>query len=145
DLVDFQFSNASSIPEVWDVTDIYNVTKAINPNQANFAFKSAMGDIRKFAILDSNDFYTPLKEGQTQVANQNLKGTIFNNAQGQFQDIDYLIIAPAFLNAPAEKLANFHRTYSGLNVKVVNLEKIYPEFSSGMQDIGAIRNFIKYV
>jgi hypothetical protein len=32
-----------------------------------------------------------------------------------------------------------------LNVKVVNLELIYPEFGGGKQDIGAIRNFIKYV
>jgi hypothetical protein len=32
-----------------------------------------------------------------------------------------------------------------LNVKVVNLENIYQEFSSGKQDISAIRNFVKYV
>src|SRR5690606_26586552 len=57
----------------------------------------------------------------------------------------YLIITPAFLNSQAEKLANFHRGYSNLNVKVVNLETIYPEFSSGKQDVAAIRNFIKYV
>ena len=62
-----------------------------------------------------------------------------------FKDIDYLIITPAFLNSQAEKLANFHRNYSQLNVKVVNLETIYQEFSSGKQDIAAIRNFVKYV
>lgn len=44
-----------------------------------------------------------------------------------------------------EKLANFHRNYSNLNVKVVFLENIYQEFSSGKQDVGAIRNFVKYV
>ena len=45
----------------------------------------------------------------------------------------------------AEKLANFHRQHSNLNVKVVKLEEIYQEFSAGKQDIAAIRNFIKYV
>jgi hypothetical protein len=45
----------------------------------------------------------------------------------------------------ADRLANFHRTKSQLNVKVVTLESLYQEFSSGKQDVGAIRNFVKYV
>lgn len=142
---EYQIANASAIQQVWDVTDIFNVSKIDNLNQASFAFKANLGEIRKYVALDSNDYYTPLKDSQTDVANQNLKGTIFNNNQGQFQDIDYLIVTPYFLGSQAEKLANFHRTYSQLNVKVVYLENIYQEFSSGKQDIGAIRNFVKYV
>jgi len=42
-------------------------------------------------------------------------------------------------------LADFHRNYNKLNVKVVAVQEIYNEFSSGKQDIGAIRNFIRYV
>jgi hypothetical protein len=42
-------------------------------------------------------------------------------------------------------LADFHRSNSGLVVRVVTLEKIYHEFSSGKQDVAAIRNLIKYV
>ncbi|MCF6133161.1 type IX secretion system sortase PorU [Flavobacterium wongokense] len=141
---EYQLSNASSISQVWDVTDIFNVSKVEN-NQATFSFKAMMGSVRKYVALDNSDFYTPSKESKTKVDNQNLKGTIFNDAQGAFRDIDYLIITPKFLNAQAEKLAAFHRSYSNLNVKVVNLETIYPEFSSGKQDIGAIRNFVKYV
>ncbi len=142
---EYQISNAASISQVWDVTDIYNVTKAENASQSTFAFKAQMGEVRKYVAIDNTDYYSPLKESKTKVDNQNLKGTVFNNSSGQFQDIDYLIITPKFLNAQAEKLATFHRTYSNLNVKVVNTETIYPEFSSGKQDIGAIRNFIKYV
>ncbi|HEU0137431.1 MAG TPA: type IX secretion system sortase PorU, partial [Flavobacterium sp.] len=143
--VQFNITGATSIPQVWDVTDIYNVTKAANAGQGSFSFSAGLGDIRKYVVLDNADYYSPLKEGQPKVVNQDLKGTIFKNAQGVFQDVEYLILVPAFLNAPAEKLANFHRTYSGMNVKVVHLEKIYPEFGSGKQDIAAIRNFIKYV
>ncbi|NNT73235.1 type IX secretion system sortase PorU [Flavobacterium sp. IMCC34852] len=142
---EFQLSNASGISQVWDITDIYNVTKVENTTQNSFSFKSNLGEIRKYIAIDSNDFFSPSKESKSKVDNQNLKGTIFNNAQGQFQDIDYLIVTPKDLNAQAEKLANFHRNYSGLNVKVVNLENIYHEFSSGKQDISAIRNFVKYV
>lgn len=142
---EYQITNAASVQQIWDVTDIFNVTKVDNNSQATFAFKANLGEIRKYVAVDSNDYYTPLKDSQINVTNQNLKGTIFNNNQGQFQDIDYLIITPSFLGPQAEKLANFHRNYSQLNVKVVYLENIYQEFSSGKQDIGAIRNFVKYV
>ena len=144
-IAEFQFSNATAIPEVWNVTDIYNVKKATNPGQSNFSFFASLGDIQRYAVLDNANFLSPSKDNQSVVANQNLKGLIFKNQQGDFADIDYLIITPAFLNAQAEKLANFHRSYSNLNVKVVNLEAIYPEFSTGQQDIAAIRNFVKYV
>ena len=144
-VVQYQFSNATGIKQIWDITDIYNVTAMANPAQSNFAFKANLGTAEKYLAVDDSDYYSPSKESQSTVGNQNLRGTIFNNAQGNFQDIDYLIITPAFLNSQATKLANFHRSYSGLNVKVVNLETIYPEFGGGKQDIGAIRNFVKYV
>ncbi|TBX67684.1 type IX secretion system sortase PorU [Flavobacterium silvisoli] len=142
---EYQIGNAASISQIWDITDIYNVTKTDNAAQNSFAFKSNLGEIRKYIVVDKQDYFTPLKDSKTKVDNQNLKGTILTNAQGQFQDIDYLIITPKILNSQAEKLANFHRGHSNMKVKVVNLETIYQEFGSGKQDIGAIRNFIKYV
>jgi len=144
-IAEYQIASAAGINQVWDITDIYNVTKAENNGQANFSFKTNLGEFRKYIAVDLSDIYIPLKESQTRVLNQNLKGTIFNDAQGQFKDIDYIIVAPYIFTPQAEKLANFHRAYSQLNVKVVALENIYQEFSSGKQDIGAIRNFMKYV
>ena len=145
-VIQYQFTEASGIKEVWDITDIYNVTKVVNEGGSNqFSFKSAMGEIRQYITVVPSDYYSPQRESRARVANQNLKGKIFDNANGQFQDIDYIIVTPANLNAAAEKLANLHRTQNGLNVKVVNLENIYEEFSSGKQDIGAIRNLVKYV
>ena len=141
----YQFSTAATIAQVWDITDIYNVRKVVNTNESNFSFKAALGEVRKYIAVDNQDYYVPKKEANSKVANQNLKGTIFKNGQGQFQDIDYLIVTPQFLSSSAEKLATFHRTNSGMNVKVVTLESIYAEFCSGKQDIGAIRNFVKYV
>jgi hypothetical protein len=144
-IASYQFNSASGISNVWDITDSYNVTSIDNPNQSNFAFKAPLGEIRNYIAIDYADLYSPLKENSTRVANQNLKGTIFKNNQGAFQDLDYLIITPSFLKNQADKLAAFHSNYSHLNVKTVTLESIYEEFSSGKQDIAAIRNFIKYV
>lgn len=144
-IVNYNISNASGISQIWDITDLYNVSKIENTNLNNLSFKASLGEIRKYIAVDPSDYYSPLKETQSKIANQNLKGTLFKNAQNNFQDIDYLIITPKLLLSQAEKLANFHRSYSSLNVKVVTLENIYEEFSSGKQDIAAIRNCIRYV
>ena len=143
---EYQLTNANGIKQIWDITDIYNTSKIENPNQqSSFSFKTDLGTLRKYITVDASDYYTPLKESQTKIANQNLKGTLFKNSQGEFQDIDYLIFTPAFLINQAEKLANFHRDYSKLNVKVIELESIYQEFSSGKQDIAGIRNLVRFV
>ena len=145
-IVQYQLSNASGISEVWDITNIYDAVKIVNTgNQSQFSFKAALGQVRQYITVEPADYYTPLRDGQARVVNQNIKGTIFNNSQGQFQDVDYIIVTPAAYKAQADKLANFHRTRSQLNTKVVTLEDTYQEFSSGKQDIGAIRNMVKYV
>ena len=144
-VVNYTVSNAVGISQIWDVTDIYNVKTVVNSNQNTIDFKANLGEIRKYVALVDTDFFTPLKDAQTRVSNQNLKGTLFLNRSGNFQDIDYVIISPTVLVPQAETLANFHRTNSGLNVKVIPLELIYNEFSSGKQDIAAIRNCIKYI
>ncbi|HEY1195890.1 type IX secretion system sortase PorU, partial [Flavobacterium sp.] len=144
-VVNYNIGNAAGISQIWDITDLYNVSKIENANQSTFSFKANLGEIRKYVAIDASDYYTPLKENQSKIANQNLKGAIFRNSQNTFQDIDYVIITPKSLASQAERLANFHRTNSNLNVKVVSLENIYQEFSSGKQDIAGIRNFVKYI
>jgi len=144
-IVNYTIGNASGISQIWDVTDLYNVSKIENTNLATFSFKASLGEIRKYIAIDASDFYTPFKDSQPKIANQDLKGTLFRNNQNAFQDIDYVIITPKILISQAEKLANFHRTNSNLNVKVISLENIYQEFSSGKQDISAIRNCIRYI
>lgn len=144
-VISYNFNSANNIKEIWEITDIYNVSKLQNNNQSNFSFKATLGSEKKYIAYDSNDLFIPLKDSQSRVFNQNLKGTIFKNSQGNFQDVDYLIITPFALGSQAEKLAKFHRNYSQLNVKVVFLESIYHEFSSGKQDIAGIRNFVRYV
>ncbi|WP_339837435.1 type IX secretion system sortase PorU [uncultured Flavobacterium sp.] len=140
----YTISNASSISQVWDVSDIYNAKKYSN-NQATFSYKVNLGQSKKYIAVDVNDYFNPLKESNSKVINQNLKGTIFNSSQGTLEDVDYIIVTPSFLYGQAEKLANFHRNNSGLKVRTVTLESIYQEFSSVKQDVAAIRNFVKYI
>jgi hypothetical protein len=142
---EYKIDNASGISEIWDVTDIYNVKRIVNPSQNIFTFTTQLGTVTRYLAIDNSDVYIPTIESQPYVVNQDIKGTIFKNAQGNFQDIDYLIVTNNSFKTQADRLADFHKNNSGLNVKVVTLNEIYTEFSSGKQDIGAIRNMIKYV
>lgn len=135
----FQINSAQSITQVWDVTDRYNAT--FKPNTAGtISFKMPLGELRDYVAVDQNDFYAPADASNPKVVNQNLKGTILSNG-----NVDYIIITTNELVSAANRLANLHKAQSNLNVKVVPLDAIYNEFSSGQQDIVAIRNFIRYV
>ena len=114
-------------------------------NASTFSFKQTLGEVREYVAINPNNYFAPVKIAQSAVQNQNLKGTIFKDASGNFQDVDYLIITAPFLIQPALRLATYHKNLQGLNVKVVTTDKIYEEFSSGRQEISAIRNFVRYV
>lgn len=139
-------SNASKVSEVWDVTDIFNVTHFDNTNSnSDLSFKATLGTKKTYVALTPSDYFDPKIDSNKIVRNQNLKGTVFLNSQGDFQDIDYVIIAPNSMIDQAQRLAEINRKQYNLNVKVFGLTEIYNEFSTGNQDIGALRNFVKYI
>lgn len=143
---EYQLTNAAQFSQVWDVTNTKQITAKQNEaSEGTITFKATMGELRKYVAVNPNDYYVPVQIARSQVVNQDLKGTIFNGESGSFSDIDYLIITAPFLIQPALKLANHHKNVTGLNVKVATTDMIYEEFSSGQQDIGAIRNFVRYV
>ncbi|CAH8285125.1 putative secreted protein (Por secretion system target) [Mariniflexile fucanivorans] len=142
----YTIANASQLSEVWDVTDIYNVSNTLNTDAApNFTFTAAMGVLKTYVAVTSKDYFEPKFDSKTTISNQNIKGTVFLNNQGEFQDVDYIIVAPDNMLTQAERLAQINRNQYNLNVKVYGLDEIYNEFSTGNQDIGAIRNLVKYV
>lgn len=141
----YDFTEFATVKQIWDISDKYNVSCLKKGSETNYSFKSEMGFERNFLIVDESDLFTPKSDNTSRVVNQDLKGTIFLDKQNNISHLDYLIVCPDFLMSQAERLADFHRGYSGLNVKVVGLDEIYHEFSSGKQDIGAIRNFVKYI
>ena len=133
------------ISNIWEITDLNNVSEIIIEDIENVAvFKSILGEEKRFIAFNQDSYFDPIIEGETTIENQDLKSQIFLDEQNQFQDIDYLIICRSDMLYEAERLAQINRDNNNLNVKVVTLEKIYNEFSSGNQDIAAIRNFVKY-
>ena len=138
-------ADASSISEIWDVTDIYNVRTKLNSSASTFTLKATLGEVREYVAVVNSDFYTPLNDVSSIVNNRDIKGTIFQSASGGLEDVDYLVVTPASLQSQANRLANINAVNLGLRTRVVTLEDIYAEFNTGNQDIGAIRNFVRYV
>ncbi len=145
EIVNYQISNSDNILSVWDVSNISNVLEIPHNQENNLTFKSVYSSSNKFVAYDGVDFYIPTIEDDSQISNQNIKENIFLNSFNEIEPVEYIIIARSEMLYEAERLGNINRDVNGLNVKVVELQKIYNEFSSGNQDISAIRNFIRYV
>ena len=145
-IAEYSITNANNIYGVWDVTDRFNAAEKLNNNSSStFSFKATAGEARQYIVFSGSDLLEPKTNGNAVVGNFNLKGTIFNNQLGQFQDIDYLILTPQAFSSQAERLAQINRNQYNLNVKVVTLESIYNEFSTSNPDLAALRNFVRYV
>ena len=136
-IVEYQIQNSQNIFQIWEVSDPTNVLNIANESSATiFSFKANGGDLKEYIIVHQNDFYIPKALSNARVENQNLHA---------LKDINYLLITSNEFVEQAQRIANYHIENSGLTAKVVILDEIYNEFSSGSKDITGIRDFIKYV
>ncbi|MGY6650323.1 type IX secretion system sortase PorU [Wenyingzhuangia sp. IMCC45574] len=145
EVLEYKIQNKSNIDFVWDVTDFKNPKSLndINLSDSDFSFKEITdGVLQKYHLVKESDALEPINLGaETVVENQNLHA---------LKDVQYLIVTQASFISQAERLANYHRENTKIdgepiNVKVVDLAKIYLEFGSGSPDITAIRDFAKFL
>ena len=131
----FQIDNMSSGAKVWDVTELPTVCQMAGTlSGSTFSFITPTEQLHKFVVFTDNQCYSVTPVGS--VPNQDLHSS---------SQVDMVIVAhPDFL-AQAERLAEFRRTNDGLSVKVVTPQQVYNEFSSGGQDITAIRDYMKMI
>ena len=136
--VKYKIQDNSTIFQVWDVSNPLEPKNIINEedNTSDFTFKDNGGVLNEYVVLSQNDYYTPKLLQNGRVVNQNLHA---------LQDINYLVITNSELFSEAQRLADYHQNNSNLSTKVVLLDEIYNEFSSGSKDITGIRDFIKHV
>ena len=137
-IVEYQIQNSQNIFQIWEVSDPTNVSNIANESSSStiFSFKANGGDLKEYIVFHQNDFYLPEAVSNASVENQNLHA---------LKDINYLLITSNEFVEQAQRIANYHIENSGLTAKVVILDKIYNEFSSGSKDITGIRDFIKHV
>lgn len=133
ELAGYTISNAPSGIKIWDITHPLKPIALKGTLSGNsYHFTREGGSLHEFIAFNGTQFPSPQYIGT--VANQDLHG---------LSQTDLLIITNNDLKPSADAFAAFHRQRDGINVTVATLGKIYNEFSSGGQDIGGIRNFIK--
>src|SRR5690606_5112009 len=117
---------------IWDVTDPINVREQpFNLSNGIISFNAATDSLREFIAFTNSV--------STQVA---LLGKIENQNLHGFTQTDMIIISHPLFLTQANQIADFHRN-EGLDVIIVTPQQIYNEFSSGAQDIVAIRDFVR--
>ncbi|OJV51510.1 MAG: hypothetical protein BGO31_06030 [Bacteroidetes bacterium 43-16] len=132
-VVAFNLSNANGNTRVWNVSNPLEpklMTAQLSGSVLNFT--DSGGVLGEYIAFDGSAYLSPAAIGK--IDNQDLHG---------MPQADYLIITNKDLLPAAENLATIHRDKFGRTVNVATVEKIYNEFSSGGQDIGGIRNFIR--
>ncbi|MBC7904545.1 MAG: type IX secretion system sortase PorU, partial [Gemmatimonadaceae bacterium] len=130
-IAEWRISNGAQA-QVWDVTDPFNAVRmSASINGTTLSFTNEASRLREYVVFN-NSFLNPEPIGP--VPNQNL------HASGT---TDMIIIAFEATRTEASRLATFHQQKNGLRTVVVTAEQIYNEFSSGIPDPTALRDFAK--
>jgi len=121
---------------VWDVTDRQvpkrQATTATG-NMVEFGV-ATQGALRNFVAFYDNAGLPKPDKTVGKIDNQNIHG---------LDDLHMVIVYHPDLGAAAQQLAQHRRTFSGLDVATVRVDQLYNEFSSGMKDPTAIRDFAR--
>ena len=127
---------ASNVDAVWVLETNGRISVYI-PNNRTVNF-STTDSTKRFHLYTSNDVYLPKRSDY---------GDVFTSPQLRERlkhEAEYIIVTHEDFVEEATKLANHHRTHSGLKSVVLTLSEIYDDFNAGNIDIGAIRNAIRY-
>ena len=140
--VEYQVSsfNTSNV-KLFNVSDFEDVS-LINPisysgGVVRFQDSYVQGSPKEYYIIGGNNYKTPISIS-SKIAKQNLHGIT--------EGASFIIVTPTEFLQAANRL-KAHREVPGLNyIKtiVVEINQIYNEFSGGLLDPVASRNFLKY-
>jgi hypothetical protein len=131
----YTIANANANLMVWDVTNFHNIRIVSGQfSGSDYSFIAPSDSLRTFAAISGNNFPQPGRIGA--VSNQDLHG---------LRDVEMVIVTAPEFKTEADRLADFHRQDQNLNVVVATTEEVYNEFSSGMQDITAIKLFMRHL
>lgn len=128
----FQISSVTNDSRIWDVTDHYNAAEQeFELSGSTARFSASTSDLRKWIVFNSK---RPEPAFISKVGNRDLSG---------MATPELLIITHPDFRSEAERLANHREAVSNLSTAVVTTEEIFNQFSSGRQDLTAMRDFAK--
>ncbi len=132
-IANYQLQGANANTQVWDVTNP-QIPVLMNGNFSSsvYTFAQDASYLHEYAAFSNTNFKSPKYIGV--VPNQNLHDSAFYDC--------IIVTYPNFLEQ-ANRLKAHHESHDNMKVIVATTTQIYNEFSSGGQDISAIRDFEK--
>jgi len=129
----FELQNALNIQHVWDISEHGTVARLNLPYLTSnlLTWTASVDSLREFIAFSGVNF--PAPRFVSTVPHQNLHG---------LEQQDFIIIVSPALLSEAERLASKRRD-QGMRVVVVTPEQIYNEFSSGIADATAYKDFVR--
>jgi hypothetical protein len=128
----FQIGSASEVAGIWDITEPAQIKNQLfSLSETTVAFSTSTDVLKKFIAFRGE---IPSPEFIGIVEQQNLHALSTPNL--------VIIAHPLFFNE-AERLAAHRQNFNNWTTVIVTPEQIYNEFSSGRQDVSAIRDFVK--
>lgn len=129
----YELKRAPNDIRVWDITNPRKVrAQNVGVSGGAHRFSAAADSLRTFLAFTESSFKRPALIGQ--VEKQNLHG---------LGNIDYLVITHKNFETYARELTDYHTERDGFTTAVIDVEHIYNEFSGGVQDITAIKEFVR--
>lgn len=135
-IIEYTITDGTDDLMVWEITDPYNTARVettFSYETRELSFIIPNETLREFISFSPREYMVPVQ--MSAMPNQNIRGMSAANM--------LIITHPSFLTE-AQELAGFHSSHSGLTVNVIDVKMVYNEFSSGQQDVVAIRNMIRY-
>ncbi len=131
----FKIGDATASLKVWDITN----PLAPNWQEASFAgselsFGAETNELREFIVFNNNSGFLTPDKAIGKLDNQNYHG---------ISDANLVIVFHKDFESEAVRLAGHRRNFSQFNVALLDVEKLYNEFSSGRKDATAIRDFAR--
>lgn len=131
----FTLNESSTNLKIWDISNPQLPQNQIYTTQnQKLSFGVNTSTLKEFVVFNNTNFLEPISVKK--INNQNLRN---------LEVPDLVIVTSEILRKQANRLAEFRRENDKLLVQVISTQEIYNEFSSGKQDITAIRDFIKFL
>ena len=124
--------NSNSVQMIWDITNLNHVKNLVFQRDGNnLFFVDEIDSLKNYLAISGNSF--PYPTFVKRIEGQNLHG---------LSSADVIIITNSKFSQSAATLKSFHEQ-EGLSVHVVTDQQIYNEFSSGMRDATALKQFLR--
>lgn len=131
-ITEYVLSEASTVEEVWDVTDPLSpfILNTQTPQANQVSWKAQSDTTRTFYAFR-----------QTAARNVYQSRNVINSNLHSLESIDLVILTTPLLDSAATRLAELHAN-EGLRVAVVNQREVFDTYSSGSPDPTALKMFL---